>query len=100
MSNTASTTSSSASTTSTTSSGSPKLSEDVSLSNKSTTTTTTPVSKDVTTDDIESQLLLRPEDVSDIVSKFDLQPSVGAEILRAIEQAKTRLKKEAKQSKS
>ncbi|PVG00248.1 hypothetical protein CPB86DRAFT_782838 [Serendipita vermifera] len=83
----------------TASTGSPNLSvsEDVSL-NKS--TTTTPATKDTSTDDIESQLLLRPDDVPEIVAKFELQPSVGAELLRAIEQVKMRLKKEAKQGNS
>jgi hypothetical protein len=47
---------------------------------------------------IESQILLHPADVPIITSSFNLSPTVGAELLRAIDQSRMRLKKELKES--
>jgi len=47
---------------------------------------------------IESQFLLRPADVPIITSSFNLSPTVGAELLRAMDQSRMRLKKEFKES--
>jgi hypothetical protein len=47
---------------------------------------------------IECQILLRPTDVPIITSSFNLSPTVGAELLRAMDQSRMRLKKELKES--
>ncbi|KAG8769530.1 hypothetical protein FRC15_004534 [Serendipita sp. 397] len=46
----------------------------------------------------DEQLLLREADVPVLIEALQLQPSVGPEILRAIEQARLRLRKELKAS--
>jgi hypothetical protein len=55
-----------------------------------------PISSSPTEDDprINDQILLRPDSVPDLVASLELVPSAEAEILRAIEQVKLRLKKE------
>lgn len=55
-----------------------------------------PISSSPTVDDprINDQILLQPDLVPELVSSLELVPSAEAEILRAIEQAKLRLKKE------
>ena len=48
---------------------------------------------------VESQMLLRPADIPALTSEFNLPPAVGAEILRALDQSRMRLKKELKEEK-
>jgi hypothetical protein len=55
-----------------------------------------PISSSPTEDDprINDQILLRADSVPGLVASLELVPSAEAEILRAIEQVKLRLKKE------
>ena len=48
--------------------------------------------------EVEAQMLLRPADIPKITSSFNLAPSVGTELLRALDQSRMRLKKELKAS--
>jgi hypothetical protein len=64
-----------------------------------TTTEKTALSTSIDRDPlIDSQMILHPADVPIITSSFNLSPAVGAEILRAIDQSRMRLKKELKES--
>lgn len=76
------------------------------LSNDSKPSSATPTDGTSTTavtnpdNEIDSQLLLHPDKVPNLISAFNLSSLAAAEILTAIEQAKSRIKKERKKQKS
>lgn len=61
------------------------------------TTSEKPSPIDTSIPEVEAQMLLRSTDVPAIASSFNLSSATSAELLRALEQSRMRLKKELKQ---